>query len=106
MLFIDTMTLAPSKTRATSSRGGVSKKVQNKRIRKQLHQIEIVLKEAYQARYDSFNIDKDAKNGRTSNIIDSTKAPTWLLVHGHFPIYGVGPHGDTSELISYLKVFK
>ena len=29
--------------------------------------------------------------------------PTWLLVAGHYPIYSVGEHGDTSELKSYLQ---
>lgn len=28
--------------------------------------------------------------------------PTWLLVAGHYPIYSVGGHSDTSELIYYV----
>jgi hypothetical protein len=28
--------------------------------------------------------------------------PTWLLVAGHYPIYSVGSHSDTSELINYI----
>jgi hypothetical protein len=28
--------------------------------------------------------------------------PTWLLVAGHYPIFSMGEHGDTSELQTYL----
>lgn len=28
--------------------------------------------------------------------------PTWLLVAGHYPVFSMGEHGDTSELKTYL----
>ena len=30
------------------------------------------------------------------------KNPTWLLVAGHYPVFSLGEHGDTSELKTYL----
>lgn len=27
---------------------------------------------------------------------------SWLLLHGHYPIYSKGEHGDTDELVTYL----
>jgi hypothetical protein len=29
--------------------------------------------------------------------------PTWLVMCGHYPIFGVGSHGDTNELIQRLQ---
>lgn len=28
--------------------------------------------------------------------------PTWLVVCGHYPVFSVGGHGDTEELLSDL----
>lgn len=58
---------------------GISTAVQAVRIQNQLEHINSMLEEA------------------------NRRNPTWLLVAGHYPIYSVGEHGDTSELQSYLQ---
>ena len=57
---------------------GISVAVQTARIKNQLEHIDAMLDAA------------------------SQEEPTWLLVAGHYPIFSVGEHGDTSELKDYL----
>lgn len=38
-------------------------------------------------------------------LIAATTGPdlsTWLIMCGHYPIFGVGSHGDTDELLQHL----
>jgi tartrate-resistant acid phosphatase type 5 len=77
IIFIDTVTLAPSSERHCNEEGGISTETQAIRIADQQKHIELML--------------LDAVNS------------TWVIVCGHYPIYTSGEHGDSSELISNLQ---
>lgn len=91
VVYLDTTTLAPSQTGATrystrsrfasSSRCGGSK-----------------LSSSVKAALFSSQIRN------VKRILDETlqDPPTWLILAGHYPIYSVGDHCDSSELKAYF----
>jgi Calcineurin-like phosphoesterase len=78
IVFADTTTLAPSLNKCCNENGGVSTDVQTARITNQLSHLESMLAQARSA------------------------SPNWLFVTGHYPVFSVGEHGDTSELSTNL----
>lgn len=39
---------------------------------------------------------------RMLHNIMATYSVAWLVIAGHYPIYSMGGHGDTDELLKYL----
>lgn len=78
LLFIDTTTIAPTESKYTNEKGGVSEETQASRINNQLYHIRRMLQEM------------------------DEQSCKWILVFGHYPLYSKGEHGDTDELVRYL----
>ena len=77
VIFIDTVTLAPSEERNCNEEGGISTDLQAARIADQLFHVE--------------------------NMLIAAINSTWLVVVGHYPVYSSGEHGDCEELVKYLQ---
>lgn len=78
IIFVDTTTLAPSENKCCNTNGGISQELQAERIADQLMHVTRMLEETVE------------------------DPPTWLLMVGHYPIFSMGSHGDTEELLTYL----
>jgi len=77
---IDTTTLAPSENECCGEEKW-KKSVIRDRIAQQLQRTELGLQWAWKY----------------------APRPMWLMVAGHYPIFSVGEHGDTEELVEYLN---
>jgi tartrate-resistant acid phosphatase type 5 len=77
IVFIDTVTLAPSECDSCSYQNASD----GKALAEQYSKIE----------------------GMLSSVTTSDNAATWLLMVGHYPIFSAGSHGDSEEMVSTIQ---